>query len=180
MKRIGALLVVLSLALTGCETKPSLQKYFVENSDNKEFLAVDISPSIINVDKVALSTEEKKALESFKKMNVLAFKTDGKNQQEFDVERSKVKEILKDPTYQELVKAGNGKDGAAIYFVGDTDHISEFVLYGCKSENGFAVARIIGDNMNPNDVMALFGLMKKGNIDMEQLKPLQQLMGSPK
>lgn len=179
MKKIGILLAVLSLSLVGCESKPSLQKYFVENSEKKEFIAVDVSPSILNTDKVALSAEEKEALQSFKKMNVLAFKADAKNEKEFEAERTKVKEILKDEEYQELIKVGNGKEGGAIYFVGDTDHVSEFVLYGSKKENGFAVVRILGENMNPNHVMSLFGLLKKGNIDMEQLKPLQQLMVKP-
>lgn len=179
MKRIGTLLLLLSLALAGCESKPSLQKYFVENSEKKEFIAVDIAPDIINTEKVTLSAEEKEALQSFKKMNVLAFKADAKNEKEYEAEREKVKEILKDTTYQELIKVGSGKEGGAIYFVGDTEHVSEFVLYGSKKENGFAVVRILGENMNPNDVLSLFGLLRKANVDMEQLKPLQQLMVKP-
>lgn len=164
------------LFFTSCEQKPSLQKYFVENTENKEFVAIDIAPSVINVDKVTLTGEEKAALESFKKINVLAFKADSTNQKEFDAERTKISTILKDKSYQELMKVGSGKEGGAIYFVGEDEHIEEFVLFANKKENGFAVVRILGEDMNPTHVMNLMSLMQKANVDMEQLKPLQALM----
>ncbi|ESU19731.1 hypothetical protein FCR2A7T_18940 [Flavobacterium cauense R2A-7] len=176
MKRYLFIGLVSVLFFASCEQKPSLQKYFVENTENKEFIAVDIAPSIINVDKVTLSGEEKAALASFKKINVLAFKADSTNQKEFDAERSKVTTILKDKSYQELMKVGSGKEGGAIYFVGEDEHIDEFVLFANKKENGFAVVRILGEDMNPTHVMNLMSLLKKANVDMEQLKPLQALM----
>jgi len=60
--------------LISCESKPTLQKYFVENIENKNFIALDVSPSILNLDQVQLTAEQKTALQSFDKMNVLAFK----------------------------------------------------------------------------------------------------------
>lgn len=165
-----------AMLFASCEQKLSLQKYFVENSESSEFVSVDIAPSFINVDSVKLTGEEKTALESFKKINVLAFKADSVNQKQFDAERAKVTEILKDKSYQELMKVGSGKEGGAIYFVGEDEHIDEFVLYANKKENGFAVVRIIGDDMNPSQVLTMMSLLKKANIDMEQLKPLQALM----
>jgi hypothetical protein len=53
--------------------KKTLQKYFVRKyTENKDFIALDVSPSILNVDKSKLSAEWNGALESFDKMNVLA------------------------------------------------------------------------------------------------------------
>lgn len=160
----------------GCQQKLSLQKYFVANSDKKDFISLDLAPTFINVDKVSLSPEEKEALESFKKINVLAFKSDSLNQNKFNEEREKVNTILKDKSYQQLIRVGSGKEGGAIYFVGQDEHIDEFVLYANKKENGFAVVRIIGDDMNPTDVLNLVRLIQKAGIDMEQLKPLQALV----
>jgi uncharacterized protein DUF4252 len=176
MKRYIFIGIVSVLFLSSCEQKPSLQKYFVENSENKEFVSVDIAPSFINVDKVTLTDDEKEALKAFKKINVLAFKADSLNQKTFNAEREKVSVILKDKSYQELMKVGSGKEGGAIYFVGEDEHIDEFVLYANKKENGFAVVRILGDDMNPTQVLTMMSLLKKANIDMEQLKPLQALM----
>ncbi|CAA9197619.1 hypothetical protein FLA105534_01745 [Flavobacterium bizetiae] len=170
----SALLVLLTLV--SCNSEPSLQKYFVENTDNKNFIALDVSPSILNVEKTKLSAEQNEALKSFDKMNILAFKANATNQVQFETERVKVKAILKDPKYQQLMSFGSGKDGASISYVGTDDNIKEFVVFANRKENGFAVVRVLGENMNPNNIMTLMSVLRESKIDMEQLKPLQQLV----
>ncbi|MBF7090394.1 DUF4252 domain-containing protein [Flavobacterium sp. ALJ2] len=177
MKQITNIFVFLGLLLLiSCNSEPSLQKYFVENTENKNFIALDVSPSILNVDKTKLSAEQSEALKSFDKMNILAFKRNDKNQAEYEVERTKVNTILKNPKYQQLMKFGSGKDGASVSYVGTDENIEEFVVYANRNENGFAVVRVLGKNMNPNNIMTLMTVLKESNIDMEQLKPLQQLI----
>lgn len=164
------------LTFVSCNSEPSLQKYFVENTDKKDFIAIDVSPSILNLEATKLSAEQKEAVNSFDKMNILAFKANDKNQAEFEIERKKVSAILKDPKYQELMKFGSGKDGASISYVGPDDNIKEFIVFANRKENGFAVVRVLGNNMNPNNIMTLMSVLKESKIDMEQLKPLQQLI----
>lgn len=171
MKKL--LFSLMLMSFIACEKEPSLQKYFVEKTESTDFISVDMSPSILNIKPDALSVEQQEALKTFKKMNILAFKINEENKTKFDGERTKVKEILKDEKYQELMKFGSGKEGAAVYFVGKDDAIEEFVLYGSKDENGFAVVRILGDKMNPEDFMTLLSALQKSDIDMEQLKPLE-------
>ena len=165
------------ILLWSCEDKPSLQKYFFQNTESSKFIAVDLASNIIKTDKVSLSETEKAALESFEKMNILAFRTDSTNTAEYEKEIKEVKAILKDESYQQLMKAGSGNDGAAIYFVGnDDEHIEEFVVLAGKKENGFAVIRVLGSDMNPTHIMNMLSLLQKSDVDMEQLKPLQVLM----
>lgn len=133
---------LISLLLISCNSDPSLQKYFVEKTENKDFVVMDVAPSIINVDKAKLTSEQKTALESFDKMNILVFKLDSTNQRDFDSESKKVMQILKGKEYQELMKMGSGKDAASVSYVGDEDHINEFVFFAKKKENGFAVVRV--------------------------------------
>ena len=164
------------LTLISCNSEPSIQKYFVENTDNKDFIALDVSPDILNLDKAKLSAQQTEALNSFDKMNILAFKANTKNQIQFETERAKVKAILKNPKYQELMKVGSGKDGASVSFVGTDDNIKEFIIFANRKENGFAVVRVLGKDMNPNNIMTLMSVLKESKIDLEQLKPLQQLV----
>ena len=166
------------LTLSSCSNKPSLQKYFVENTESKDFIAIDLGSDIINTEKMSLTESDKEALKSFEKINVLAFKKDEKNNEKYNSEILKVKTILKDTiSYNELMKFGSGNDGASIYFVGDdNDHIDEFVLFANKKENGFAVVRILGKDMNPMNIMNVINLMQKSDINLEQLKPLQEIM----
>lgn len=165
-----------AMLLAGCSNEPSLQKYFVENSEKKGFISLDVSSTILNVDKAKLSAEQKTALQSFDKMNILAFKMDKTNQAEYDLESDKLSSILTTEKYQELMKIGSGKDAASISFVGDENNINEFILFAKKKDNGFAVVRILGEDMNPNNIMTMISVLKVTNIDMKQLKPLQDLM----
>lgn len=176
MKPICSIVLFFSLFLFSCNQGPTLQKYFVENTENKNFLALDISPGILNVDQTKLSSEQKTALQSFDKMNVLAFKLNDKNRAQFEVERAKVTLILKDKKYQQLMKFGSGKEGASVSYVGSDEHIEEFVFFANKKETGFAVVRVLGKDMNPTNIMTMMQVIQKANIDLEQLKPLQQLM----
>lgn len=175
--RVGLYIAVLvSLLLSSCNCEPTLQKYFVENSGKKDFIQVDLSSSLINKEKMKLTPEQKAALESFDKMNIIAFKANEKNKAQYDVESQKVTEILKNKDYQQLMKVGSGKDAATVSFVGDENHINEFVFFAKKKENGFAVVRILGNDMNPNNIMNMISLLKSSNMNLEALKPLQGLM----
>jgi len=173
---IYGIALIISLFLISCNSEPTLQKYFVENTENKNFVALDVSPDILNVDKTKLSVAQIDALKSFDKINVLAFKLNDTNKAEFETERAKVDLILQDKKYQQLMKFGSGKEGASVSFVGTDEHIEEFVFYANKKENGFAVVRILGKDMNPTSVMTMMSVLQQSNIDLEQLKPLQQLL----
>jgi hypothetical protein len=56
MKTIYSITIFSSLLVVGCNSEPTLQKYFVENTENKDFIALDVS-GILNVDKTQLSAE---------------------------------------------------------------------------------------------------------------------------
>jgi hypothetical protein len=168
--------LLLSLILGSCNSEPTLQKYFVENTENKDFIALDISSNILNVDKTKLTVSQSEALQSFDKMNVLAFKLNDKNKAQFEAERAKVNVILKDKMYQQLMKFSSGKQGASVSYVGTDDHINEFVLYANKNDAGFAVIRVLGKDMNPTHIMNMISVLQESKIDLEQLKPLQELI----
>lgn len=167
--------LILAIFTGSCETKPTLQKYYVKNTESADFISVDLAPSIINTSKIKLTNEEKAALQSFKKMNILAFKSDSTHLEKYDKEISEVKSILKDVSYQQLMKVGSGNDGAAVYFVGEEEHIDEFVVMANKKENGFAVVRVLGKDMNPTHILNMLSLLQKTDMNLEQLKPLQAL-----
>lgn len=177
MKLVLFIIALLSSLLFGsCKSEPTLQKYFVENTENKDFIALDISSNILNVDKAKLTTVQKEALQSFDKINVLAFKLNDKNKAQFETERTKVDLILKNPNYQQLMKFSSGKQGASVSYVETDGHINEFIFFANKKDAGFAVVRVLGKDMNPTNIMNMISVLKESEIDMEQLKPLQELI----
>lgn len=171
-----SLLGFVMLLMISCSQEPTLQKYFVKNADEKNFMTLDVAPNFIKTDKLKLTPEEQKALKSLHKFNVLALKADGKNQAQLKQEGEKVKQLLKGEEYDELMHIGSPDRGASIHTVGEGDAIEEFVVYVNQKETGMAVVRVMGEDMNPTNIMTLVGLMQKGGLNMEQLKPLQQIM----
>jgi len=170
------LLAIVALFLTSCNGEPTLQKYFVEKSEAKDFMAVDIAPSIINTSKLTLSADEKTALASLHNINVLAYKLNGKNNAEYEKEKINVKTLLKTDHYDELIKFNNGSMGASVNTKGEGQHIEEFVIFVNEADNGFGVVRVVGKDMTPTNVMTIVSLLQKSDLHIEQLKPLQQMM----
>lgn len=172
-----ALTFLLSLLLVSCQSEPSMQKYFVDHQQKPGFSVFDVPSSIINADKAHLSAEQKRVLGTFKKLNVLFYKADPKHPHKMDAERKQMQTILKDTThYQQLMKFGSGKDGGSISFVGSEDDVEEIVLYGCKSDGGLAVIRILGDKMNPADAMTFLSVLQSSEVNMQQLEPLKGIL----
>jgi hypothetical protein len=177
MKTVFYTAILFCVILTSCNSKPTLENYFVDNTENKNFVQVDVSPSMLNMDKTKLSSEQTLALKSFDKMNVLFFKINEKNKSQFETERVKVNEILKDTaTYQQLMKFGSGKEGASVNFVGTDEHISEFVFYGNKSDTGFGIIRVLGKDMNPTSVLSILSALKNSNLNIKELKSITDML----
>ena len=94
--------------------------------------------------------------------------------------RDKVAAMLKDDKYQELMLFGRGKEGGSVSFVGTDESIEEFVIFGSAKETGFAVVRVLGNDMQPDDVLNMVSVLQSSKLDMEQLKPLQEMIGGKK
>jgi hypothetical protein len=168
--------ILLSALMVSCNSEPSLQKYFVQKTEDKNFIALDFNSSILSANKAKLSAEQKQALASFDKINILVFKLDSTNAAAYNTEKATVNAILKDQKYQKLMSFGSGQNGASLSFIGDENHIDEFILMGNNKENGFAVVRVLGKDMNPTGIMTMLSLLKDSNINMDQLKPLEGLI----
>ncbi|GGB74084.1 hypothetical protein GCM10007424_12490 [Flavobacterium suaedae] len=177
MKKIFWVAGLLLLALTSCSNEPSLQKYFVEKSSARDFMTLDIAANFVNSDTLSLSDGEKKALQSLNKLNLLVYKKDSLATNEvYDKEKETVKGLLDKGAYEQLMRMGSNKEGVYIYSLGEEKEIDEFVFFMYQQENGFGVVRVLGDDMNPNDVMYMVQLLEKGNLNLKQLAPLKEVM----
>ncbi|MGV3461040.1 MAG: DUF4252 domain-containing protein [Flavobacterium sp.] len=179
MTRVFLAFVIMVLTLASCEQKPTVQKYFVEKSGQPNFAVVDVAPSFIKAADLNLTAEEKEALNSLKKFNVMIYKKDSLDSGEFKKEAENVKGLLKEDNYDELMKMNLGGVNASISTKGEGENIDEFLVYMNNSDTGFGVIRAIGDDMTPNKVMTIVGLIQKGGIDDKQFAPLKALMGKP-
>ena len=178
IKRTGfvVLLAVLSMA---CDTNPSLQKYFVDSKENVEFISIDLPASILQLKNTEVSEELKNTLNTIKKVNFLALQITEGNKDLYASEKEKVKAILKNPKYKQLMRMNLGNANVSINYLGEEEAIDEIVIFGSDASKGFAVVRVIGENMNPSDIMKIAQEIKMDG-DSEQLKQLGGLFSSLK
>lgn len=162
---------VFTTLMVSCNSNQSLQEYYVDNQDNKDFVAVDV-PTSLFANSESLNEEQKKTLETVKKVNVIAIPNKPENQKKISTEKSNVSNILKDEKYQLLMKYGGSTTNLEVYYTGDEEAVDEIIVYGYDDEKGMGIARVLGDNMNPSDILNLVRSMQKGDINMDGFKEI--------
>ncbi len=167
---IGA--VVMLIAGISCSSEASLQKYYIDSQENKNFISLDVPASVLKL-KDNVTPEEKEALASLKKFNVLAFKKDGSNDAEFTQEKQKVKIILKNPKFKELMRVKDKGRNIVIKYEGDDTTMDEVIVYASDKTQGFALVRVLGDNMDPAKIMKLANSIR--DVDSDGFKQLEGL-----
>lgn len=167
--------LLLLVALNACTSTPSLQEYYVHNSENPNFLSVDLPVSLLNMEKADLNEEQQNALESLRKLNVLAFKKTDTNSADFETEKLNVIAILKSDKFTELMKMNTSYGKATIKYLGDDDAIDEVVIYGDNDEKGFLLVRVLGDDMNPAKIIQFLQALEKSNYKGEGLEKVAEL-----
>ena len=167
------MLALVIIAFTSCNNGPTLQTYYVDNEEKAGFATFDVPTSFIDIDKVDLSDQQKKAYESVNKLNVLSFTIDENNKEDYKTQLDAVNTILKNSKYEELMRGGNTTDGKfVVKFLGDVERIDELIILGNANNKGFIVARVLGDDMNANDLISLRTVMDKVNFDNTDLNGL--------
>ena len=158
-------------ALTSCNYGETLQSYFVANQETPNFVSIDIPVSFVSVENIDLTDDQKEAYESIDKLNMLGYMLSDGNVEEFKVELAKVQTLLKDEKYQELFRGGNSTDGKVVVkYIGDDDSIDELIIFGNANDRGFAIIRVLGDNMKPSKIVALGDVVGKMSSDETAVK----------
>lgn len=169
--RIGKLVWVMLLifAISACSSTQSLQEYYVDNADNPNFLSIDLPVSLLNMEKADLTEDQREALNSLKKLNILAFKITEDNLLEFQKEKANINAILKNGKFTELMKMNTNFGKASVRYLGDDDAIDEVIIYGDSEDKGFMLVRVLGKNMNPAKLIQFMKAIEKSDYKGEGL-----------
>lgn len=177
MQSIKNIITVIALIFlfSSCSNEPSLQRYFVDNSESTNFMSFTVPSSLLNVSDTNLTDNEQEALKSIKKLNILAFQIKEDNLPTFKAEKKKITKILQNDKYHELMRINNGKQRGVVKYLGDDDNIDEVIIFGNDNENGFALVRVLGDNMTPEGMLQLVQAVQKSDIDGKGLDKIKQI-----
>lgn len=158
MKKLSSIIsiLVLLISFSSCSDKNSLQNYILANAENVGFSSSSIPKSILKPITATMNDTQLEAYEAIDRVNVLAFKISSTNAATYSEEKKKVKSILKQDKYQELIDVGSR---GVIKYTGNEDSINEIVIFLTDKNFGFAIARVIGDDMTMNKFMELYKLI---------------------
>ncbi|PQV47349.1 uncharacterized protein DUF4252 [Jejuia pallidilutea] len=175
MKRTVKILGItafLSLILVSCNSEPSLQRYFVDHQEMPNFISQDIPVSMVKLDKTNFTEAQHEAFNSVRRLNFLGFNINETNTAIYTVELEKVKTILKQGKYQDLMEFSDKGRKILVKYIGDDDEADEVVVFGSANDMGFAVVRILGDDMSPEKMVALAQALNNANLDESQMQDM--------
>ena len=164
--------LLLSLALVSCKDEASIQNYFVAHQDLPDYLTLDLSPKMLDISEVELSEEQKDVYKSFEKVNILAYKVKDVSKENYAEEFEKVKIIFKNEKYSELMEFSDNGMKFKVSTIGDDDSVDEFLVLASSSDYGFAVVRVLGNDMQPEKLYQLISEMQNADVDENQLQKL--------
>lgn len=164
-----------AITLFSCSNNKSLQRYLVDKQEDDSFLKIDIAASLLQTDSSSLTQEEKDILATVKKINVVAYPIKDNNTEDFKTERQQLKEIIGQEKYKTLMKYGSNKKGATLKYLGEEDAIDELIVFATDDERGFALFRLLGDDMRPDQMIKLLNSIDKGDVDVTALKSIGNL-----
>lgn len=176
MRNIFFLLLLTPLLFSSCSSTQSLQEYFVDSSENPNFLQLDLPASILKIEADSLDADQRDALNSLRKLNILAFRITDTNKADYEAETQKVKAILKNDDFNELMKIRTSYGNGVVKYLGDDDAIDEVVIYGSNDDAGFALIRVLGKNMNPAHLVPFLQAMQKSDYKGDELEKVADFL----
>lgn len=170
--KIFYLIITLSIVLVSCNSEPSLQRYFVDHQEQPNFISQDLPVSMVKIDKTNFTEEQNEAFESVRRLNFLGFNINDTNKDVYTAELDKVKLILKQEKYQDLMEFSDKGRKILVKYIGDDEEADEVVLFGSAEDMGFAVVRILGSDMSPEKMVTLGEALKTSNVDETQMQEM--------
>lgn len=172
MKKALPFLALLNLFFWSCENETTLQEYYVENQNSNQFLAFDIPASLLTGDNSGLNEEQRATLKTIRKVNILGFPLKDENSAVYQQEKEKLSQILKNDKYNQLMRYGGGDRRAELYYLGEEDAIDELIVFASDEAKGFGIARVTGDDMDPEAIIKLLKSFEKGELNVAGLPDL--------
>lgn len=155
-----------------CTDSGSLQRYFVDNQESKNFITQDIPISMLKVDESKLSHEQKEAYKSVSRLNFLGFKANETNADVLKVELAKVKTILSDENYNDLMEFSDKGNKIVVKYLGTDEEADEVILFGSSKDLGFGIVRVLGKDMSPDKMVTLVGVLQNANVNEDQVQDI--------
>lgn len=175
LKKIGILFPLIAICIS-CSNEKSIQAYYVDKSEDTDFISLDLPTSLFTAN-ADLTAEEKKTLSNLKKLNLLAFQINDNNRLSYEKELITVQQILSDKKYSSLISYSQGNQKIEFFAQENKEAIKEYIVFAFDPKLGFMVARVLGNNLNPNHMYKMMKLSDK--LEMSALEDFAKQIDLP-
>lgn len=169
--------VLVGFLFSSCQQQ-SLQKYLVEKQDDQAFLKADISPNSFGNLMKELNEEEQQAMNSIRKINLLAFPIDSINISKYEREIQEVETIFQQEKYNELTRVRSDSWNANFYFTGQETSIDELILFANDAQKGFVIARVYGDDIQVEYLIKMMQSIESSDMDVAGFSEIMNVFGN--
>lgn len=147
------LLVIVFTGMLSCKKeRPSLQQYLVESYEKEYMINFTISSSLMNTYLLNASENIKETLQTVHKIHIAALPIKRSTIQ-YETEKQELLSIFKDNTlYNPLIAIKSNGTSLRLYSKGK-GIVKEVVVFGFSDTEGLGLARVLGDNMNPEKIV---------------------------
>lgn len=172
--QLKSIITVLTITLlfVSCKDENSIQTYFVDHREQPEFLSLDLSAKMLDLSKADLTAEQQEAYNSIEKLDVLAYRVNDGDVVAYEQELQKAKKVFKNEKYEELMEFKDNGISFKISTIGDENTVDEFLVLANSKEMGFAIVRVLGDKMKPEQLVKLITELQHADVDGNQLNQL--------
>jgi hypothetical protein len=178
MRIFSALFALLLLiSMTSCESEMTLQRYFYEAQENNEFMIIELPASILGSSLNELTEKQRETVASVRKVSALIYR-DSTKSDFLKEQRRIINEFLNRDGFEPLFAARmNDEAQVSIQVQGAIDQIDEAVFFGYADDQGFILARVLGDKMNPAAFMELATTLEESEFEALTQGLLKDVLG---
>lgn len=166
------LFFILFFTITSCKKDANIEQFMVNRQENQNIISFDLTPNMLQFKEGMNTTENLELLKTVKKANIMLSKIDTVHKNTYTQDIQVLKQIISHKKYQELMRYGKGANTVKILTVGESDSLNEVLIVGNDETKGWGIARITGNNMNPEQLLSLLDDIKWNDkkLNLEQIE----------
>ena len=177
MRRFTLLVLATVTFVMSCQPAMTLQRYFLESQENADFTLIEIPASLLGASLEDLTPEQMTTFSSLRKVSVLIYRN-AENKEFIANQQTLINSFLKSDGFEALVSARmKGEAQASILIRGAVDQIDEAVFFGFAEGEGFVLARILGEQMNPAAFLQLAESLEESDFQFLSNSVLKNVLG---
>ena len=179
MKKFYFLALLAGLLLSACQPSMSLQRYYVEKTEDADFLVFNLPLQMESFFVDSLEASAQKTLQKVEKINMLLYRENTSNPSKMNQEIQTIQKILGQDRYQELMSFQIENRKGGMFLEGQVGAIDEGIFWYAGPQEALVVVRLITNKMDPQELVSLVSSLDYKKLDenlKEQLGPLMEAL----